>query len=478
MPTLTEDAVTRFAPDDSTLQNARGLVRKKNYTSPGISGDATWLLGKCKGSGKNPYEVSVDLVDESNPTFRCNCPSRKFPCKHSLGLLLYYVQTPAQFSPQEPSEDLLSKREKKVARAEKKKDEGEAPAPKKVNTAALAKKTQAQRDGLDLLEKLLVDLVTAGEWSDVGRLDKLDRQAKQLADAYLNKAMWLVRQLVLLGQEEGLSDEERNARAAEVIGQTWAVVQKGRNYLDDKLAGDESQAEADAVMEDVLGKNWQLTELKEKGYVKSNLNLLELAYERLDDHAREQRIETSHLVELNDGSLYQAITYRPFKAMKQIAEQPSFVQPFTLTEAVVFPGFLNRRVRWEKGADRGEELKPAHLKQAYGTAKAEFKTALDAFKQQMKHPLAPREAVMLLRCERIGHVGDKVVLEDASGARLVAADRRKDYSSVANLVRAAGMLGKDRPAVLVRLFLRPVENAIVAEPLAALTTQHHLRLGL
>ena len=478
MPTLTEDAVTRFAPDDSTLQNARGLIRKKNYAGPGVSADATWLLGKCKGSGKNPYEVSVDLADESNPTFRCNCPSRKFPCKHSLGLLLYYVEAPGQFSPQEPPDDLVAKREKKIARAEKQKETGDPSVPKKVNIAALAKKAQAQRDGLDLLEKLLVDLVSAGEWSEAGRLDKLDRQAKQLSDAYLNRALFLVRELVLLGRAEAMSDEERNARASELIGQTWAVVQKGRNYLDGKLAGDESQAEADAVMEDVLGKTWQLAELKEKGYVKSNLHLLELAYERTDDHARLERVEASHLVDLNEGGVYQAITYRPFKGMNQIAEQASFPQPLKVAEAAVYPGFLNRRLRWDKGADQAEERTPAHLKMAFAMATADFNAALDAFKQQLKHPLSPRQAVMLLRYERIGQVGDKVVLEDAAGARFLAVDRRNDYSNVANLVRAAGMFGNDKAAVLARLFVQPLENAIVAEPLAALTTKHHLRLGI
>jgi hypothetical protein len=484
MPTLTEDAAARLAPDDSTLQNARGLVRKKNYTAPGVSADGTWLLGKCKGSGKEPYEVSVDLADTSSPTFRCNCPSRKFPCKHSLGLLLYYVQSPGQFGKKEPSAELLAKREKKAARAEKKKEEGAAPAgPKKVNVAALAKKTQAQRDGLDHLERLLVDLVTAGEWSEKGRLDKLERQSKQLADAYLGggagrRAIVLVRELVLVGRTEGLSDEERNARAADLIGQGWAVVQKGRNYLDGKIAGDESQAEADAVMEDVLGKAWQLTELKEKGYVKADLRLLELAYERTDDEARMERVEISHLLDLTEGAIYQAIAFRPSARLKYVAEQPSYTQPLRVAEAVVYPGFINRRVRWEKGIEQPEEQKPAHLKSAYAAAKADFKSAIEAFKQQMKHPLAPREAVMLLRCERVGHVGDRVVMEDRTGARLLAVDRRSDYSNVANLVRAAGMLNKDHPAVLVRLFLRPAENALVAEPLAALTPQHHLRLGI
>ncbi len=365
-----------------------------------------------------------------------------------------------------------------ASRAEKKKDDGAAPAPKKVNTAALAKKTQTQRDGLDLLEKLLVDLVVAGDWSGAGRLDKLERQAKQLADAYLNRAMFLVQELVLLGREAGLADEERSARATDLIGQMWAVVQKGRNYLDGKLAGDESQAEADAVMEDVLGKTWQLGELKEKGYVKPNLRLLELAYERADDEARQERIETSHLVDLSNGVVYQAVTMRPYKSMKHVAEQASFVQPITVTEAVVYPGFLNRRVRWEKGADRAETLQPNHWKMVYQTAAAEFKSALDTFKQQMKHPLAPREAVVLLRCERVGFVGDTVVLEDGSGARIAVRDRRKDYSNVANLIRGAGMLNQQRPAVLARLHLLPVANAIAAEPLALITPEHHLRLGM
>ena len=51
------------------------------------------------------------------------------------------------------------------------------------------------------------------------------------------------------------------------------------------------------------------------------------------------------------------------------------------------------------------------------------------------------------------------------------------YSNVANLERAAGML-KDQPAVLARLFVQPVTNAIEAQPLATLTEKHHMRLGV
>jgi hypothetical protein len=473
---LDEEAVQRLAPDADAVQAARGLLRKKSFLDLGVSADGTWLLGRCKGSGKEPYQVSVDLADPDAPTFRCSCPSRKLPCKHGLGLLLGYVQDAGPFAEREPPADLLAKREKQAVRAQKKAEAG--PAAPKVNQAALAKKVKAQRDGLDLLEKLLVDLAVGGEWSEDSRLDKLERQAKQLSDAYLPGAMFLLRRLILVGRQEGLADEERAARAADVLGQLWATVQKGRNYLDGKLAGDENQAEADAVIEEVLGKAWQLAELREKGYFKANLSLLELAFERTDDEARQQRVEVSHLVELNDGSVYQAIAYRPFKGMNQIPEQPSYQQALAVAEAAVYPGFLNRRVRWEKGADKAEERRPAHLKQAYERAQPEFKAVLEAYRQQLKHPLAPRDAVALVRCQRLGRVGDRVVLEDAAGTRLEAADRRPDCANVANLGRAGGMLGKDRPAVLGRLFVRPPANAIVLEPLALLTVKQHLRLGM
>ena len=151
----------------------------------------------------------------------------------------------------------------------------------------------------------------------------------------------------------------------------------------------------------------------------------------------------------------------------------------TISEAAIYPGFLNRRVRWEKTAETIGRPNAEALEAAYNLAVPDIGAVVEAFKDQLRHPLAPRETVVLLQVEHVGRIGDRhVVLEDAAGNRVEAADRRKDYSNAANLVRATGMLGRDKPAVLVRLFVQPMPNAIVAQPLAALTAKHHLRLGL
>ncbi len=471
-PTLSEAAIEQASPDASALQAAHRLCKK--LTQLGVSADGTWLLGACQGSAKEPYHISVDLFDPSAPVGRCTCPSRKFPCKHALGLMLCYLDRPEKFATREPPAELLARREKQTQRAGKAKDREAAP--RKVNRAAQAKKVKAQREGLDLLQKLLTDLVSGGQWFEKSRLARLESQSRQMSDHYLPGAMVGLRRLALAGRDPRLSEEERVAHGSELIGRLWATVQKGRGYLDNKLAGDEG--EADAAMEEILGKAWQLAELREKGHFREGFDFLELAWERWDDEGRQERIEVSHLLDLAEGKLYQAIAYRPFKALGQgVAGQASYRQPLRVREAAVYPGFANRRVRWEPSAESPQPMSPAALARAYGFAASEFEPVLAELRKQLKHPLAPPETVVLLRCEKISCAGERVAVEDARGVRIETADRHAGDHNLANLVRAAGEL-RPQPALLARLFVRPLTGAVVAQPLALLTPEKHLRLGI
>jgi hypothetical protein len=80
------DSVLDLAPDESSRRSGAGLGRPAPWRGAGVAGDVLW--GLCAGSGKNPYQVVVDL---SGPAYKCSCPSRKFPCKHALGLLLNWA---------------------------------------------------------------------------------------------------------------------------------------------------------------------------------------------------------------------------------------------------------------------------------------------------------------------------------------------------------------------------------------------------
>jgi len=72
-----------LAPDQASLNAARKLLDPAKW--PLLATDTQGLLwGECQGSGATPYRVALSEADAG---YKCSCPSRKFPCKHSLALM-------------------------------------------------------------------------------------------------------------------------------------------------------------------------------------------------------------------------------------------------------------------------------------------------------------------------------------------------------------------------------------------------------
>ncbi|MEV6951844.1 SWIM zinc finger family protein [Streptomyces sp. NPDC051183] len=83
----TAEQVLALAPDDASRKAGGRLGGAGPWSQTGGSASgAVW--GLCKGSGSTPYRTVVDLA---GPAYKCSCPSRKFPCKHALGLLLLWA---------------------------------------------------------------------------------------------------------------------------------------------------------------------------------------------------------------------------------------------------------------------------------------------------------------------------------------------------------------------------------------------------
>jgi len=180
---INQDFIEAAAPNAEAAKNGRGLVLKNKFVALHRSPDESLWFGQCQGSGKTPYLCSADFAVPEKPVYRCTCPSRQFPCKHSLGLL-YALADGKQFTTADVPEELAAKREKAAARVEKRKADDEKPP--RVNLSALAKKIRTQLDGIDLLEKLTQDVVRLG----IGNMNaktarEIEENAKQLGNAYL-----------------------------------------------------------------------------------------------------------------------------------------------------------------------------------------------------------------------------------------------------------------------------------------------------
>jgi hypothetical protein len=124
------------------------------------------LWGKCQGSGKVPYQVSVDL---NGPAFRCTCPSRKFPCKHGVALMLMWaandgsiadVQEVAAFA-EEWAAERKDKSTKAIAKAEKLAS-GEGVADPEAKAKREAKRLSSMDEGIADLGLFLCDAMRQG----------------------------------------------------------------------------------------------------------------------------------------------------------------------------------------------------------------------------------------------------------------------------------------------------------------------------
>jgi uncharacterized Zn finger protein len=496
---VTEDLLRAVVTKDKALSDGRTLVKKGAFKNLKATADQSLIWGECQGSGANPYVLSIDLAGD-NPTIRCTCPVKPPPCKHTLGLLVAFMEKPTGFAVAEAPAELLEKRGKNLERAEKKAEA--ASKPKEVNQAALEKKTKVQRDALDLLEKLVLDLASSG----IGTLDgkkgaKLVEQARQLTDAYLPGAAEALRRLASLadrrdrdGEEErfyqleepgfDLPDDLRLRLMTRHLTRLWAMVRKGQKALDEKLEEGESASDAEAVVEDLLGHVWDLASLKAQGHVRQNLRLFELADERYRDGVREEKVEQGYLLDLDQGQIFVDRKFRPFAALDKIKEKDSYEKPITITDAGIYPGFVNRRVRWEIAALTSRLATEADFAAIHAAAHPAIDVALTKYKEQIRNPLAPDDAVVLIRAADIRKAGDALALVDGKGATLVVKDSPlARYRSTNNLAMAAGAqlqdgVLKQPSSVLVRLYLGLTDDAIYAQPLALVVGTTHIRLGM
>lgn len=119
MRTISEQEIISLAPNGGAVMNGRKISSGGGFVSRMRSADDTFYMGECRGSGKSNYTVSADFVKEGAPVFRCSCPSRQFPCKHSIALL-FEIASGKDFPVGEIPGDILDKRARQEAREEKK----------------------------------------------------------------------------------------------------------------------------------------------------------------------------------------------------------------------------------------------------------------------------------------------------------------------------------------------------------------------
>jgi SWIM zinc finger len=191
--------VLTLAPDASADRAARSVATARSWLSSGFDAGLGAVWGECKGSAATPYRTVVDL---SGPAYKCSCPSRKFPCKHALGLLLYWSAdgVPGGEPPDWASTWLTGRAAKATA------VKGAEPADPDAAQRRAEQREQRVAGGLDELDRWLRDQVRAG-------LAHTPRAGYQHWDAIATR--------MVDAQASGLAERLRSLAAVPHSGQGW-----------------------------------------------------------------------------------------------------------------------------------------------------------------------------------------------------------------------------------------------------------------
>ncbi|MFZ4632895.1 MAG: SWIM zinc finger family protein [Saprospiraceae bacterium] len=225
MNRLTETQVAQLAPDAATLQSGKKLANAVMWQTAEFNHRALW--GEIKGSGAAPYQTQIDLTALA---YKCTCPSRKFPCKHCIGLLLLFAQQASAVheSAHEPAwvSAWVDKRAAatastdvpQLAVTDEKKEQAKAKRNRERQSAMLA--------GADELDLWLRDLIRTGLLSLPDKDDAFfSKVVRRMVDAKATGLAALVRKFSKINY---VSDNKWHSAALENAAKTWLLIQAFR----------------------------------------------------------------------------------------------------------------------------------------------------------------------------------------------------------------------------------------------------------
>jgi hypothetical protein len=392
----TMQQVEQQAPDARSIAAARRLARRGPWSEAGSTEALVW--GKCQGSGATPYQVSIELT---GPAFTCTCPSRKFPCKHGLALLMLWVggegsvaeaDAPARFAA-----DWAAERVERVGRSSAR--SGNGPADPEARALRLDRRIERMSSGLAELERWLDDLVTGGmaaareqpyRWWDQAAARLVDAQLPGLADrvramagAVHAEADWATHLLLEVGrwhlatQAWHRRDELSEAELADL-----------RAYLGWARPSDE--------IDDRVGGRWQV-----------------VGVHRTDDGRLQA--QRTWLTDLDSGRTVLALDFATVGGALRVAQ---VVGTVIAGELGCYPGGAPNRVRVPDGIDASARRADLPATGSIDDALAARSVQVEANPWLDRSPAALGKVVVLA-----GATGATARVVDASGASLpVTAD--------------------------------------------------------
>ena len=437
---ITEKLILEKAQNIKSVENGRSLSKEQKFFDLKKLEDETLYWANCRSSGSKNYFTSLDFSN-NDIIYRCNCPSRKFPCKHSIGLMFEILENKSFIVDKAP-EDLILKREKKITRESAKNKNLKV---KNINKSAQTKKIKKQLEGLNIVEKLIKDLLNQGIGTLAGTsIDTYEKLAKDLGNYYLIGAQTAL--LRLVKEMKKIQSDSESTNYSEVVRiLIWlnSLIKKSREYLNNKLE-DNNFSNNDNILFEALGGIWKLNDLEMAGLFKENVKIIQLSFDIYLDNIKKEYVDCGYWLELDTGNIYRTFNYRPIKALKHIKSDDTCFDVLNVEKLFYYPGNINSRIRWEKATIQQTDENIISI--IIDKAEKDLINVIKKVKNEIKNTLSEKFMGVLISFKQIGKIEDKFVLEDNKGNRIILKNNNSDVTDnkIYNCIKSLELLPNNK----------------------------------
>ena len=227
---FSEEQVKSLAPKPAAFNAGKKLSAAAKWDEFAKSDRAIW--GAIRGSGSKPYLTRIDM---QSLAYKCTCPSRQFPCKHAIGLMLLYGREEATFEAKEEPEwvaEWLDKRhvrqEKQAKEPEKEQTDEEKERSEKSKARTQAKRLEEVIEGAKELELWLKDLVRTGLLGlPEIKPSAFEKVAARMVDAKAPGLAGWVRSLARLNYQQ---QNQWQDEALQITSKLYLLIQAIKNH--------------------------------------------------------------------------------------------------------------------------------------------------------------------------------------------------------------------------------------------------------
>ena len=472
---ITEQWILAHAPSPAVAEDGRAISEAERFLTRRRDLDALTFWGECAGSARNPYYVSVDCsLSEKEPVYSCSCPSRHFPCKHTLALL-YDILAEKPFDIENPPGYVLRARtreaqERRLAAARLEKA-------RRSDATARQKKLERQLEALGKAERLSDELLRCG-LTAIPSLSarKLERMAAELGSCELPAAREVFERIALLDRrcrQDAAQAARCRREMLRALRKLRQLLVKGRPFLRELLSS-ESYSLEEPLLFEAFGGVWNNDELREIGSCRKNALLLQLSFDVTRDEDGRGYTERGFWLELNRGELVRTEGRRAARSLDYAGTDDSC---FLLTEVPLLyesPVAPCPRVWWDEAAT--VEPSEKDFAAALGCA-VSVAAAMERARPRLWEPLLPDEVPALLRAGSLGRNGDDFILEDTEGARLLLRDNPNAPGELASVQRLEELpQAAEGGALFGQLYYDEDTRQFCLHPYALVTAEQIFRL--